>query len=107
MSSVPIVIHRIIGICGKVPAVDIIDISVSVIIDAVSWNFLCVGPDILGKIRMVVISTGIDDCNNNRVRTGCLGPCRDDIDIGTAGSTVLTGIIERPLLIEPWIIRPA
>ena len=65
MGTMSVVIHRIIVVSDKVPSIDIIDISVSVIVDSVFRDFALVDPDVLFQIDMVIVNTGIDDSDDD------------------------------------------
>src|SRR6185312_5657803 len=59
MRAMAIIIERIIGIIEKIPAVKIIDETISVIVNKVSGNFIGVGPDIVCQVRMVIVNACI------------------------------------------------
>ena len=49
----------------KIPAVNIIYITVPVIVNAISRNLVFVGPDCIFQIRMTDINSGINHCNDH------------------------------------------
>lgn len=59
----------------KIPAVNIIYITVPVIVNAISRNLVFVGPDCIFQIRMTDINSGINHCNDHVtvfLRTGVI-----------------------------------
>ena len=69
----------------EIPAVYIVDIAVAVIIDAISRNFVFVGPNGILQIRVVDVDSGVNDCNHHLTMLLCTGiikiPGREYIDI--------------------------
>jgi hypothetical protein len=55
------VVKRITAIGYSVYSVHIIDVSVCIVVDAISGNFKWIYPHISGKIGVCIINTGIDD----------------------------------------------
>ena len=79
MSSMVVIIHRIIIIISKIPAVHIIDKAISIIVFAITRNLSGVFPHIALQIRMFIIDSSVDDGYNHAWRTfgdlprfGCL-----------------------------------
>ena len=60
----------VIVIVGKIPAIDIVDISVSIIIDTVSGDLTGVDPDVGRQIRMVDIAAGVYDGDDDICTSG-------------------------------------
>ena len=69
----------------KIPAMYIVHVTVSVIINAISRNLIFVGPDSILQIRMIDINSRVNDCHYHRPVLLCAGivkvPCRQDINI--------------------------
>ena len=65
----------------KVPTVNIVDISILIIINSISWNLSLVDPDIVVKIWVIDVNTTIDYCNNNIRSIGAIFPRLNRLDI--------------------------
>ena len=63
MGAVTIVIVGVVVVVVKVPAVNIVDIPISIIILPITWNFIGVGPHVGFKVFMITINTGIDNAH--------------------------------------------
>src|SRR5690606_4875699 len=50
---------------NEVPATDIINISIAVVINTVPWHLTGVYPDVVFQVRMVVVDTGVDNRNGD------------------------------------------
>jgi hypothetical protein len=59
--AVTVIIEGISAACDGVDAVNIIDISVTIVIDPVTRDLSGINPDISGQIRMGILNTAIDD----------------------------------------------
>ena len=125
MSAVSVFICRVVVIADKIPAVHVVDVSVVVIVDAVSRNFTAVDIDAVDKIRMgqknAAVKNSDDDigvsvciiipgADNTNIGTGCSGNGGqgDRSSVGRDGTGCrksLTGIIERPLIDEKRVGR--
>ena len=64
MRAMSVVISRIVIVINKIPASDIVDEPVAVIVYAVAGNFILIDLDIAVQIRMMPVGTGIDDTNH-------------------------------------------
>ncbi|MNI36158.1 hypothetical protein D3C73_902010 [compost metagenome] len=63
----PVSVNRVvelIRIIDEVPAVNIVDVAVVIVILAVASIILRIGPDVVRQIRVIDGQAGIDDCNN-------------------------------------------
>ena len=67
----------------KVIAVNIINISIVVIINSVTGDFVFIDPQIIFEVFMLNIDTPIYDGNHHISTAGSRPPCRYDINIGT------------------------
>src|SRR5580692_1768580 len=89
MGSVPFVIGGIIISIGKVPAVNVIDVSVAIVVNAVIGNFLGVGPNGILECRVRKIYSRINDGNDDRLaHAGFYSPSLLVIDKGRCQNTV-------------------
>ncbi len=95
MGAVAVIIHGIIIIIDKIPAVYIIDITVAVVIDIVAGNFSGIGPDIVNKVFMIIIDTCID-YSHQYVGAGFSIPCFGCVNVGIGRTTALTAVVHTP-----------
>ncbi len=51
---------------SEIPAVNVINVTVMVIIDTIAWYFFCIGPDNVFQVRVFNINPVINDGYNNR-----------------------------------------
>ncbi len=73
MRAVTVIVHRVVVISDKVPAVHIIDIAVAVIVDSVARDLKRIDPYIISKVKVGVVYTGIYHCNDHiRAAAGVL-----------------------------------
>ena len=98
-----IIIKGIVVAIDKVPATNIIDITIVIIIDTIIGNLTGVTPDITDDIFMVIVQTGIDHRNDN-IAAGLCIPGFRCINIGIGSATSLTGIVQAIKLGKAWII---
>lgn len=61
MSSVAVIIDWISGIRDCIDAVNVIDVSITVVIDSIGSGLSGIYPDVFDEIRMVVLNACIDD----------------------------------------------
>jgi hypothetical protein len=61
MSSVAVIIGWISGIRDCIDAVNVIDVSITVVIDSIGSGLSGIYPDVFDEIRMVVLNACIDD----------------------------------------------
>jgi hypothetical protein len=55
-----LIIHRIRVVIHRVDTANVIDVSVTIIVDSVSGYLARIHPDIGGEVRMVIVDAGID-----------------------------------------------
>src|SRR5689334_22080747 len=102
-----VIVCRIIVAVGKIPSVDIIDESVSIIINAIPCNFGGICPCNPLKVRVRKIEARIQNSNGYSRRSTKNVPKVRAADIGPNGPSPLADIILAPLLAEEWIVRNA
>ncbi len=69
---------------GEVPAVQVVDVAVAVIVDAVRGDLALVDPHHAIQIRVGPIDARVDDTDDDPLRPCGRGPRRDDVDAGVA-----------------------
>jgi hypothetical protein len=90
--------------CDRIDSINIIHKAVPVIINTITRCFSRILPQISHKIRVVVVNTRIDDCDNDAGRScGDIPSCRG-IDIHIRDSPVLAGVVKPPEICELRII---
>ncbi len=95
VGAVRVGVGGVVVFAEEVPAVDVIDVSVAIVIDAVEF-FQGVDPDVRGEIGMGDIHAGIDDADDDG------GGARGDIpgfggvDIGIGDAAGLACVVEAP-----------
>ena len=108
MRSVPITILWVVipidKLCsqtraGKVPATDIIDVAVAIVVDAIIGSLTRVDPDVALEIRVVEVNTRIDNRDAVVWVTSINVPRFRRIDV------VVLGLVHAPELAEHWVIR--
>ncbi len=72
--------HRVVAMV-KIPSPDIIDVPVSVVINAVSRDLIRINPDVRLKVRMECIATCVNDRSEHLVRTCVYRPGFRGIDV--------------------------
>ena len=84
---------------------DVVDIAVVVVISAVASDFAWIGPDIVTKLGVVVVNTGVDYGDNRLARSGGFVPGFGSIDISIGVSARLPGVVHAIELGEAGVIR--
>ena len=64
----------------KVPAIRVIDIAICIIVNAIPGDLARVCPDVVSKLGMRFVDTGIEDCNSQAVRPFMQTPRPGGID---------------------------
>ena len=83
-----------------VPSPDVIDVPVSVIINAISGDFIRVDPDVWCKVRMVDITTCVNDGHERFFRSCVYAPGFRCIDVGVINRiSCHPGILELAVLV--------
>ena len=98
------VIHGIVGASIEVPAADIVDVAVLIIIVPVTSYLTGIEPDISCKVRMRVIHAGINDGNNDIGTSRSRVPCFRCFDVCSRNAARLTCIVQSPLRGEGGIV---
>ena len=66
MGAVVVVIVRISVVVDEVPSMEVVDVAVGVVVDAVVGNFAGIGPDVGLEVGMVEVDARIDDGHHDR-----------------------------------------
>ena len=84
---------------GKVPATDIIDVAVAIIVNAIICDFTRVDPDVALEVWMVKVNTGVDN------RDAVVWITRENVPGFRCIDVVIRRLVHAPELAEHWIIR--
>ena len=96
MGAMPLVVEGIGVVVGEVPAVDIIDKPVAVVVDTVTGNLSRVPPHVCGQVRVTVVDASIDHGHDHSPRAGGHVPCFGRVDVSVSHTTGLSGAVEPP-----------
>jgi len=92
------------GIAGRVPgvdAVDVIDVAVAVIVDAVARDLARIPPHVGGQVGMGGVDARVDDRHQHRGGPQAQVPGLGGLDVGAGdGAHILTCVPECPLTPE-------
>ena len=72
MGAVPICVHRISIVVFEIVAPEVVDIPVTIIVNAVVGDLAGVRPDIVDKVWMIILHTRVNHADNDG---GTVGPC--------------------------------
>ena len=84
---------------GEVPATDIIDVAVAIVVDAIIWRLARVDPDVSLEIGVVEVNTGVDNRDAVVWVASINVPRFRRIDV------VVLGLVHAPEQAEHWVIR--
>ena len=104
MGAVRVVVEHVGGVGGEVPAEDVVDKTVAIVVDAVACRLAGIAPDVRGQIRMVVIDAGVDHGDDHRPRAGGDIPRRRGVDVGIGKPARLRRVVESPEAIKGGIV---
>ena len=110
---VAVVVGRVIVVVHEVPAMDVVDVAVGIVVDPVvfaAWAGLSrIGPDVCGEIGVVPVHARVDHRNDDRVTPGRRRPrlWRVDVGVGRSGRAFhgLADVVQAPELREGWVVR--
>ena len=93
MGPVPVVVVRCGVVLDEVPAVDVIDVAVVVVVDAVSGDLAGICPDVVGKVGVVSVDAAVDNGDDDRsAGTGAIPGCGCVDAVGAEESPERSGI---------------
>ena len=84
---------------GEVPATDIIDVAVAIIVNAIICDFTRVDPDVALEVWMVEVNTGVDN------RDAVVWITRVNVPGFRCIDVVIRRLVHAPKLAEHWVIR--
>ena len=105
VSAVAVIIGTIAGVVNGIEAVNVINDSVPIVVDAVAGNFGSVGPDVGREIFVSVTNASVDDGDDDPGGVIMSLPGNGGIDIAAGCSIKLAGVLHGPELIETRIVR--
>ena len=95
-----IVVHGGGGVGDEVPAVDVVDVAVVIVVEVVVGDFVGVDPEVGGQVGVGEVHAGVDDGDDDGGAAGGDAPGFGSVDVSVRGATGLTCVVEVPLLIE-------
>ena len=108
--AVVVVVHGVVVVVREVPAVDVVDEAVGVIVDAVAGDLARVRPGVGRQVGVRVVDAGVDDRDDHAGGTGEDVPRLDGVDVGVhraggAAPVSLAGVVHAPELAEHRVVR--
>ena len=104
MGAVAVVVHRARVVVGKVPAVNVVDEPVAVVVDPVAGYLAWVPPSVQGEIRVAVVHAGVDH-GDDHVSGSCgRVPGFGGVDVGIDDTARLADVVEAPELPQRRIV---
>ena len=97
--SVAVVVLHVVRAGGEIPAVDVVDVAVAVVVHAIGRDLAGVGPDASGQLGMIQVDAGVEHGDD---RGGA--PRRDAPGFGGVDIHV-PGVVEPPELADHRIVR--
>src|SRR5262249_24139846 len=94
--AVAVVVERFVVVRDEVPAVDVVDEAVAVVVDAVAGDLARVGPDVGGEVGVVVVDAGVDDRDDDAAARGDGVPRLGGVDVGVGDAAGLPGVVQAP-----------
>ncbi len=91
-----VVVVGIIVIVHEVPAVDVVDVPVVVIIDSIIGDFVGIVPNVRREIFVFVFDARVDDSHDNVAATRVDIPGLRRIDIGIHDASGLARVVHCP-----------
>ena len=83
---------------------NVVYVSIAIVIDSIASNLSGIDPDIIGKVGMVVVNSGIDHPDHNFAAAGLEIPRLRCVDVSVDLPSGLTGVVECPHLIVAFIV---
>ena len=104
MRAVAVVVHRIGVPIGKVPAEDVVDEAVAVVVDTIAGDLTRVSPGVGGQVAMGVVDAGVDHGDHHAAGASRGQPGRRRVDVGVDDTTRLSGVVQPPERAERRIV---
>lgn len=98
VGAVAMVVGGVVVVVGEVPAVDVVDESVVVVVEVVVGDFAGIGENVGGKIGMGHVDARVDDGDDDVVGAGGEIPGAGGVDVGVGRAAVLAGVFKTPLI---------
>ena len=98
------IVHRIAVVVDEVIAVDVVDVTVHVVVDAVARDLTGVDPHVRSQVGMRVIHAGVDDGHDNVGRSGRDVPRLGRINVSIDHAAELAGVVHAPQIAEERIV---
>src|SRR5436853_1803347 len=105
--AVKVIVHRIARVGDRIDPVAVVHVPVVIVVETVVVTLGWIHPDVGGQVDVVVIHTGVEDCDHYIGAAGGDVPGRECADVRPRGrrAAQLPGVIEGPLMWEERIVR--
>ena len=100
-----VTVHRVAVSVGEIVPVDVVDVSVSIVVEPVTGDLTGVGPHVSGEVRVGIVDARVDHGDDHVGRTGRQVPGLGRVDIRISGPTGLAGVVHSPEPIEAAVVR--
>src|SRR5205823_7675554 len=97
----------IVVVVHEVPAVDVVDLAVAVIVDTVARDLARVRPEVGREIRMCVHHAVVDDRDDDARAARGHVPGRDEVGVGADEAATLSGVPQVPLVGKHRVVGDA
>ena len=65
MGPVAEIVHGIVVFVDKIPASDVVNVAIPIIVDTVAGDLTCIDPDVGSQILVQVVDSGVDDADDH------------------------------------------
>ena len=105
MGAMEMIVHGIIVIVDEVPAVPVVDVAVTIVVNAIralipaldiQTAFAGIDPHVGGEVGMVVVDTSVDDAHHHIAVAGADIPGLRRLDIGADDTAALSYVEHAP-----------
>ena len=106
VGAVAVVVHRVVVVGDEIPAADVVDVAVVVVIDAgLAVQLDGVDPDVVLQVIVVVVDARVDDADDGGGRSLLPGPRLERVDVGVNRSAGLAQVVHAPKICETRVVR--
>ncbi len=104
VGPVAVVVHRVVVVVAEVPAADVVDEAVAVVVDAVAGDLAGVDPDVVGQVRVGVVDPGVDYRHDDVSASREEIPRVDSGDVCARYSAGEPRVVQAPLKMESRVV---
>ena len=103
--AVVVVIHRVVVVVREIPAPRVIDVAISIVVEAVRGDFAGIRPHVRHQIRMRVVDARVDHADQHCTAARAQIPSLRRVDVRIRRATALPRIMKPPQLAKTRVIR--